>query len=80
MKNFITGVFTLLATGFAFAQANVDVSTQMGNLNVATVNQTGFLIKTIFYKTVTVTQQTLTKLEHLTLMLLRVTVTEILLM
>jgi len=43
MRNLITGVLTLTAMGFTFAQMNIDVSTQNGNLNAATVTQTGML-------------------------------------
>ena len=43
MKKLFTSACALMAVTFALAQGNVDVTTQVGNLNTATVDQTGWL-------------------------------------
>ena len=43
MKKLVSGTLVLLASASLFAQANSDVTTQVGNLNLATVNQVGAL-------------------------------------
>lgn len=43
MKKLITSAVALMAVGFTYAQANLDVTTQLGNTNSAVVNQTGLM-------------------------------------
>ena len=43
MKKLFASAFALFAVGFAYSQSNSDVSTQVGNENDATINQTGWL-------------------------------------
>jgi hypothetical protein len=72
MKNLLTGVFTLLAMSFGFAQSNIDVTSQIGNLNVATVDQTGLLNMNFLTQNGNGIRQILIRLELSTLIQLKV--------